>query len=159
MAAMNNTINVLKPFLEKMEEVYGEAFRFDDNESKKFGHFVCEGSVVLSISERDGSLTIQVYEKKPSVDANGYLTYRGLQEQARGFAYKKPEEVQEIINKLCGILLEAPEDDIDIKIVKQKVWEAEVDYYNKHRRISPQAMQSMKFEAERAELNMSLKKG
>ena len=159
MAAMNNTINVLKPFLEKMEEVYGETLRFDDNESKKFGHFVGEGSVVLSISERDGSLTIQVYEKKPSVDANGYLTYRGSQEQARGFAYKKPEEVQEIINKLCVILLETPANCIDAKTVKQKVMAAEFACYQKYHPISEQAMQRMRFEAERAELNMSLNKG
>ena len=84
---------------------------------------VGEGSVVLSISERDGSHTMQVFEKKPSVGAYGYLTYRGSQEEARGFVYKKPEEAQEIINMLCGILLETPEDDIGIKIVKQKVWE------------------------------------
>lgn len=129
MTAMSNTINILKPFLKKMEEVYGEILRFDDNDSKKYGFFVGEGGVVLSISERDDSLSIQVFEKKPSEDTNGYLTYHGSPVTSRGFTYKTPEEVQEIIDKLCDILLETPVAYINVKIVKQKVWEVEVDYY------------------------------
>ena len=58
MAAMSNTINILKPFLKKLEEVYGAALHFDDKESKKLGYYVGEESVILAISERAGSLVL-----------------------------------------------------------------------------------------------------
>ena len=67
--------------------------------------------------------------------------------------------MQEILDELCVILLETPANCIDAKTVKQKVMAAEFACYQKYHPISEQAMQRMRFEAERAELNMSLKKG
>ena len=159
MTAMNNTINILKPFLKKLEEVYGDTLHFDDNEGKKYGYVVGAGGVIINVSKRDGSLTILVFEEMSLENTKGYLTYHGLPQTLGGFAYKKPEEVQDIMDRLCDILLETPAANIDAKIVKQKLKEAEDDYYKNHHQISPQVMQSMRFEAERAELNMSLKKG
>lgn len=58
MAGRSNTINILKPFLEKSEEVYGDTLHFDDNESKKLGYYVGKESVILAITERAGSLVL-----------------------------------------------------------------------------------------------------
>ena len=69
------------------------------------------------------------------------------------------EEVKEILDELCSILLETPANCIDAKTVKQKVMAAEFACHQKQHPIPEKTMQSMKFEAERAELNMSLKKG
>ena len=82
--------------------------------------------------ERDGSLTIQVFEKMCLENTKGYLTYRGLPETLGGFAYKKAEEVQDILEKLCDILLETPVTNIDVQIVKKKVMEAEFACYQKY---------------------------
>ena len=159
MTAMNNTINILKPFLKKLEEVYGDTLHFDDNDGKKYGYVVGTGGVIINVSMRDGSLSILVFEEMSLENTKGYLTYHGLPQTLGGFAYKKPEEVQDIMDRLCGILLETPAANIDAKIVKQKLKEAEDDYYRKHPPISEHTMQRIRSEAERAELNMSLNKG
>ena len=159
MTAMNSTINILKPFLKKLEEVYGNTLRFDDNDGKKYGYVVGTGGVIINVSMRDGSLTILVFEEMFLENTKGYLTYRGLPETLGGFAYKKAEEVQDILEKLCDILLETPVTNIDVQIVKKKVMEAEFACYQKYHQIPESTMQSMKFESERAELNILLKKG
>lgn len=158
MTAMNNTINILKPFLKKLEEVYGDTLHFDDNEGKKYGYVVGTGGVIINVSKRDGSLTILVFEEMSLENTKGYLTYRGSPETLGGFAYKAAEEVKEILDELCSILLEPPANCIDPKTVKQKVMAAEFACHQKYHPISEQTMQSMRFEEERAELNMSLKK-
>ena len=155
---MSNTIKILEPHLKKVEKAYGQALRFDDNDSKKYGYVIGEGGIIISVSERTGALTILVFETMSLKDANGYLTYQGSPQTSGGFVYKMPEDVQEILAKLCDILLETPVAAIDAKIIKQKVMEAEFACQQKYHPISEQAMQSMRFEAERAELNMSLKK-
>ena len=159
MTAMYNMINILKPFLKKIEEVYGETLHFDDNDGKKYGYVVGAGGVIINVSKGDGSLTIFVFEEMFLENTKGYLTYRGSPETLGGFAYNAAEEVQEILDELCAILLEVPANCIDAKTVKQKVLAAEFACHRKYHPISDQAMQSMRFEAERAELNMSLKKG
>ena len=53
---------------------------------------------------------------------NGYLTYQGSSQAFGGFAYKTAEEMQEILEKLCDILLETPSNSVDAKIIKQKSW-------------------------------------
>ena len=159
MTAMNSTINILKPFLKKLEEVYGNTLRFDDNDGKKYGYVVGTGGVIINVSMRDGSLTILVFEEMFLENTKGYLTYRGLPETLGGFAYKEAEEVKEILDGLCSILLETPANCIDAKTVKQKVMAAEFACHQKYHPIPEKTMQSMKFEAERVELNMSLKKG
>lgn len=76
-----------------------------------------------------------------------------------GFAYKMPEAVQEILEKVCDILLEAPAASVDAKIIKQKVMNAEFACHRKYHQISEQTMQSVKFYAECAEQNMLQEKG
>ena len=159
MTAMNNTINILKPFLKKLEEVYGDTLHFDDNDGKKYGYVVGTGGVIINVSMRDGSLSILVFEEMSLENTKGYLTYHGLPQTLGGFPHKIPEEVREILEKLCDILLETPPTSIDAKIVKQRVEKAESDCYRKYHQIPEQTMQSMRFEVERAEQNMSLKKG
>lgn len=159
MTAKSNTISILETFFKRIEKTYGQALRFDENGSKKYGYLIGEGGIVLSVLERDGSLTMQVFEKMCLENTKGYLTYRGLPETLGGFAYKKAEEVQDILEKLCDILLETPVINIDVQIVKKKVMEAEFACYQKYHQIPKSTMQSMKFEAERAELNILLKKG
>ncbi len=156
---MSNTIKILEPHLKKIEKVYGQALRFDDNDGKKYGYVIGEGGIIISVSERAGELTIQVFETMSLKDANGYLTYQGSPQTLGGFAYKMPEEVQEILEKLCDILLKTPANCIDAKTVKRKVMAAEFACHQKYHPIPEETMQSMSFEAARAELNMSLKKG
>ena len=153
MSETSNTQTILNNFLKKMENIYGQALRFDENGSKKYGYIVGVGGVVISVSEMDDSLTIQVFENMSLKDTNGYLTYHGSPQTLGGFAYKTPEEVQEIIDMLCDILLENQTPHVDAKIVKQKVMEAEFTCYQKHHQISAQTMKSMKLDAERAALN------
>lgn len=57
-----------------------------------------------------------------------------------------------------SVILETPANCIDAKTVKQKVMAAEFACHQKYHPISEQTMQSMRFETERAELNMSPKK-
>lgn len=159
MTAKSNTISILETFFKRIEKAYGQALRFDENGSKKYGYLIGEGGIVLSVLERDGSLTMQVFEKMCLENTKGYLTCRGLPETLGGFAYKKAEEVQDILEKLCDILLKTPITNIDVQIVKKKVMEAEFACYQKYHQIPESTMQSMKFEAERAELNTLLKKG
>lgn len=159
MTAISNTISILETFFKRIEKAYGQALRFDEDGSKKYGYLIGAGGIVLSVLERDGSLTMQVFEKMCLENTKGYLTYHGLPETLSGFAYKKAEEVQDILDKLCDILLETPVTDIDAQIVKKKVMEAEFACYQKYHQIPESTMQSMKFEAERAELNILLKKG
>lgn len=159
MTATNDVINILQPYLKNIENVYGQALRFDDIDGKKYCYVVGAGGVIINISKREGSLTILVFEEMSLEDTKGYLTHHGSPQTLGGFAYKKPEEVQEIMDRLCAILFETPADSVDAKIVKRKVKEAESDCYRKYHAISEQAMQNMRFEAERAERNMTLKKG
>lgn len=78
----------------------------------------------------------------PLENIEDYLADHGLPGTWMGFAHKIPEEVREILEKLCEFLLETPADSIDIKILMQKVKEAESDYYRKHPPISEQTMAS-----------------
>ena len=159
MTAANNTINILQPYLQKIDNAYNRVLCSDDIDRQKHVYVVGAGGIVISVLKRDGSLTIQVFEKMSLKGTNGYLTYQGSPQTLGGFAYKTPEEVQEILEKLCDILLETPAASVDAKIIKQKVMDAEYACQRKYHQISAQAMQSMRFEAERAELNMSSKKG
>ena len=155
---MGKTMSILQSYLQKIENVYKQVLYFDEIDSKKYGYVVGKGGVIITVSKRDGSLTIQVFEKMSLKDTNGYLTYRGAPQALNGFTYKMPDEVQEILEKLCDILLDTPATSVDAKIIKQKVMDAEFYCHRKYHPISEQAMQSMRFEAERAVLNMSLKK-
>ena len=159
MTAANDIINILQPYLKKIENVYGQALRFDDIDRKKFCYVVGAGGVIINVSKREGSLTILVFEEMSIESTKGYLTYRGSPETLGGFAYTAAEEVQEILDKLCAILMETPANCIDAKLVKQKVMAAEVACHQKYHPIPEKTMQSLRFEAERTELNMSLKKG
>ena len=89
MTAKSNTISILETFFKRIEKAYGQALRFDENGSKKYGYLIGEGGIVLSVLERDGSLTMQVFEKMCLENTKGYLTCRGLPETLGGFAYKK----------------------------------------------------------------------
>lgn len=159
MTVMSNTIDILQPYLKKIENAYGQILHFDDIESKKYGYVVGAGGIIITVSKRDGSLTILVFEKMSLENTKGYLTYCGSPNTLGGFAYKTTEEVQEILEKICDILLETSVASVDAKIIKQKVMDAEFACHRKYHQISTQAMQSMKFDAERVEQNMLLKKG
>ena len=159
MTTANNITDILKPRLKKIEKAYNRVLYFDDIDRQEYVYTVGAGGIVITVSKRDGSLTIQAFEKMSLTNTNGYLTYQGSPQTLGGFAYKTAEEMQEILEKLCDILLETPADSIDPKAVKQKVMDAEFACHRKYHPISEQAMQSMRFEAERTELNMSLKKG
>ena len=159
MTAANNIINILQPYLKKIENAYKHVLYFDDIDCQKNGYAVGKGGLIISVKKGDASLAIQVIEEMPLENIEDYLTDRSLPGTWKGFAHKNPEEVREILEKRCEFLLETPADSIDTKILMQKVKEAESDCYRKHPPISEQTMQSMRFEAERAELNMSLKKG
>lgn len=159
MTTANNITDILQPYLKKIEKAYIRVLYFDDIDRQEHVYTVGAGGIVITVSKRDGSLTIQVVEKMSLTNKNGYLTYQGSPQTSGGFAYKAPEEVKEILDGLCSILLETSANCIDAKMVKQKVMAAEFACHQKYHPISEQAMQSMRFEAERAELNMSLKKG
>ena len=159
MTAANNITDILQRYLKKIENTYNRVLCFDDIDRQEHVCTVGAGGIVITVSKRDGSLTIQVFEKMSLTNTNGYLTYQGSPQTLGGFAYKTAEEVQEILEKLCDILLETPSTSIDAKIIKQKIMDAEFACHRKYHPISESTMQKMKFEAERAELNMSLKKG
>lgn len=159
MTVTNNIINILKPYLDKIESAYQRVYYSDDTDCQKNCYVIGKGGLIISVKKIDASLTIQVIEEMPLENIEDYLTDRGLPGTWKGFAYKATEEVQEILDELCVILLETPANCIDAKTVKQKVMAAEFACYQKYHPISEQAMQRMRFEAERAELNMSLKKG
>lgn len=159
MTVANNIINILKPYLDKIESAYQRVYYSDDTDCQKNCYVIGKGGLIISVKKIDASLTIQVIEEMPLENIEDYLTDRGLPGIWKGFSHKIPEEVREILEKLCEFLLQTPADSIDIKILMRKVKEAESDWYRKHPPISEQTMQSMRFEAERAELNMSLKKG
>ena len=144
--------------MKKIENVYGQALRFDDIDSEKYCYVVGAGGVIIKVSKREGSLTILVFEEMFLENTKGYLTYLGSPETLGGFVYKAPEEVKEILDGLCTVILETPANCIDAKTVKQKVMAAEFACHQKYHPISEQTMQSMRFETERAELNMSPKK-
>ena len=158
MTAANNTINILKPYLEKIESTYKRVYYFDDSDCQRNGYAIGKGGLVITIKKVDASLTIQVIEEMLLENVEDYLTDSSLSGSWKGFSHKSPEEVQEILEKLCEFLLETPADGIDGKILMQKVKEIEFGYYRKHPPISEQTMKSMRFESERAELNMSLEK-
>ena len=158
MTAANNITDILQPYLKKIENVYGQALRFDDIDSEKYCYVVGAGGVIIKVSKREGSLTILVFEEMFLENTKGYLTYLGSPETLGGFVYKAPEEVKEILDGLCTVILETPANCIDAKTVKQKVMAAEFACHQKYHPISEQTMQSMRFETERAELNMSPKK-
>lgn len=158
MTATNNITGILQPYLKEIENVYGQALRFDDIDSEKYCYVIGAGGVIIKVSKREGSLTILVFEEMFLENTKGYLTYRGSLETLGGFAYKAAEEGKEILDGLCSILLETPANCIDAKTVKQKVMAAEFACHQKYHPIPEKTMQCMRFEAERAELNMSLKK-
>lgn len=158
MTAANNITDILQPYLKKIENAYNRVLYFDDIDRQEFVYTVGTGGIVITVSKRDVSLTIQVFEKMSLTNTNGYLTYQGSPQTLGVFAYKTTEEVQEILEKLCDILLETPSTSVDAKIIKQKIMDAEFACHQKYHPIPEKTMQSMKFEAERAELNMSLKK-
>ena len=158
MTTANNITDILQPHLKKIEKAYNRVLYFDDIDRQEYVYTVGAGGIVITVSKRDGSLTIQVFEKMPLTNTNGYLTYQGSPQTLGGFAYKAAEEVKEILDELCSILLETPANCIDAKAVKQKVMAAEFACHQKYHPIPEKTMQSMKFEAERVELNMSLKK-
>lgn len=159
MTAANNITDILQLYLKKIENTYNRVLCFDDIDRQEHVYTVGAGGIVITVSKRDGSLTIQVFEKMSLTNTNGYSTYEGSPQTLGGFAYKTAEEVQEILEKLCAILLETPSISVDAKIIKQKIMDAEFACHRKYHPISESTMQRMKFEAERAEQNMSLKKG
>ena len=159
MTAANNIINILQPYLKKIEYAYKRVLYFDDIDYQKNGYAVGKGGLIISVKKGDASLTIQVIEEMALENIEEYLTDRSLSGSWKGFPHKSPEEVREILDKLCEFLLETPADSIDGKILMQKVKEIEFDYYRKHPPISEHTMQRIRSEAERAELNMSLNKG
>ena len=159
MTAANNITDILQRYLKKIENTYNRVLYFDDIDRQEHVYTVGAGGIVITVSKRDGSLTIHVFEKMSLTNTNGYLTYQGSPQTLGGFAYKTAEEVQEILEKLCDILLETPSTSVDAKIIKQKIMDAEFACHQKYHPISEPTMQKMKFEAERAELNMSLNKG
>ena len=159
MTASNKIIDILQPYLKKINNTYNRVLYFDDIDRQEHIYTVGAGGIVITVSKRDGSLTIQAFEKMSLMNTNGYLTYQGSPQTLGGFAYKTAEEVHEILEKLCDILLEIPSTSVDAKIIKRKIMDAEFACQRKYHPISESTMQKMKFEAERAELNMSLKKG
>lgn len=159
MTVANNIINVLQPYLMKIENKYMLVYSFDDIDRKKCVYAVGGGGIIITVLKSDASLTIQVFEQMLLENVQDYLTDRSLSGSWKGFPHKSPEAVREILEKLCEFLLETPAESIDTKILMQKVKEAEFDYYRKHPPISEQTMQSMRADAERAKLNMSLNKG
>ena len=159
MTAMNNTINILQPYLKRIEKEYKRVLHAKEIDNKKYGYAVGEGVIIIAVSKREGSLTIQVFEKMSLENIEDYLTDLSLPGTWKGFSHEIPEEVREILDNLCEILLETPANCIDTKIVKQKVMEAEFACHQKYHPISEQTMQSIKLDAERAEWNMLLKKG
>lgn len=158
MTAANNITDILKPYLKKIEKVYIRVFSSNDLDYQKNVYSIGKGGLIFSVRKVDASLTIKVIEEMPLENIENYLTDRGLPGTWQGFAHKIPEEVREILEKLCEFLLEPPADGIDAKILMRKVEEIESDYYRKHPPISEHTMQSIRSEVERAELNMSLKK-
>ena len=156
---MSDTINILQPYLKKIENVYMQVLYSDDIDGKKYAYAVGEGGIIISVLKNDAALTIRVFEEMPLENIEDYLSDRSLPGTSRGFSHKIPEEVQEILEKLCDILLENPAAYIDAKSIKKKVMDAEFACYQKYHPISEQTMQSMRFEAERAEQNILLKKG
>ena len=110
----------------------------------------------ISVKKGDASLAIQLIEEMSLENIEDYLTDRFLPGTWKGFSHKIPEEVQEILDNLCDILLNPPVADID-GTVKQKVLAADFACHRKYHQIPEQTMQSMKYDAERTELNMSLK--
>ena len=159
MTAANNITDILQLCLKKIENTYNRVLYFDDIDRQEHVYTVGAGGIVITVSKRDDSLTIQVFEKMSLANTNGYLTYQGSPQTLGGFAYKTAEEVKEILDGLCSILLETPANCIDAKTVKQKVMAAEFACYQKYHPLSESTMQKMKFEEERAKLNMSLNKG
>ena len=159
MTETNNTINILQLYLKKIENVYKRILHSNDIDSQKYGYAVGKGAIIITVLKNDDALTIQVFDEMPLENVEYYLYDRSFPGIWRGFPHKSLEEVREILEKLCGILLETPANCIDAKAVKQKVMEAEFACHQKYHPISEQTMQSMKFDAERAAQNMLLKKG
>ena len=159
MTTANNITDILHSYLKKIEKAYNRVIYYDDIDRQEHFYTVGAGGIVITVSKRDGSLTIQAFEKMSLTNTNGYLTYQGSPQTLGGFAYKTAEEVQEILEKLCDILLDTSSTSVDAKIIKRKIMDAEFACQRKYHPISESTMKKMKFEAERAELNMSLKKG
>ena len=156
---MSNTICILQSYLQKIENVYKRVLYYDDIDRQEHVFAIGAGGIVITVSKRDGSLTIQTFEIMSLKDTNGYLSYQGSPQTLGGFVYKTAEEVHEILEKLCDILLETSSTSVDAKIIKRRIMDTEFACQRKYHPISESTMQKMKFEAERAELNMSLKKG
>ena len=159
MTTANNITDISQPYLKKIEKAYNRVLYFDGIDRQEHVYTVGTGGIVITVSKRDSLLTIQVFEKMSLTNTNGYLTYQGSPQTLGGFAYKSAEEVQEILEKLCDILLETPSTSVDAKIIKQKIMDAEFACHRKYHPLSESTMQKMKFEEERAKLNMSLNKG
>ena len=105
MTAANNITAILQPYLKKIENVYGQALRFDDIDSEKYCYVVGAGGVIIKVSKREGSLTILVFDEMFLENTKGYLTYLGSPETLGVFVYKAPEEVKEILDGLCTVIL------------------------------------------------------
>ena len=159
MTAVNKINNILQPYLEKIENRCMLVGNSNDIGRNKCVYAVGNGGIIITVLKSDASLTIQVLEQMSLENVEDYLTGRGLSGSWKGFPHKSPEEVREILEELCEFLLETHADGIDGKTLMQKVKEIEFDYYRKHPPLSEPTMQIMKFEAECAELNMSMKKG
>ena len=159
MTTANNITNILQPYLKIIAKAYIRVFSSNDLDYQKNVYSIGKGGLIFSVRKVDASLTLKVIEEMPLENIEDYLTDRCLPGTWQGFAHKIPEEVRELLEKLCEFLLDPPADGIDAKTLMQKAKEVESDCYRKYHQIPEQTMQSMRFEVERAELNMSLKKG
>lgn len=101
MIAANNITDILQPYLKKIENAYNRVLYFDDIDCQKNGYAIGKGGLIISVKKVDASLTIQVIEEMPLEKIEDYLTDRGLPGTWKGFAHKIPEEVREILEKLC----------------------------------------------------------
>lgn len=78
MTAANNIINILKPYLDKIESAYQRVYYFDDSDCQKNVYAIGKGGLVITVKKADASFTIQVIEEMPLENIEDYLTDRGL---------------------------------------------------------------------------------
>lgn len=74
MTAANTITGILQPYLKKIENAYNRVLYFDDIDSQEHVYAVGAGGIVITVSKRDSSLTIQAFEKMSLTNTNGYLT-------------------------------------------------------------------------------------
>lgn len=63
MTAANIIINILQPYLKKIENAYKRVLYFDDIDYQKNGYAVGKGGLIISVKKGDASLAIQLIEK------------------------------------------------------------------------------------------------